>query len=261
MVSYKTILLEKNEGIATITLNRPKYLNALNSQLLKELDHAISAVESDDKIRVAVITGCEKSFAAGADISENEKFSNPLGAHRFLKLVQDVYNRVEDMEKPIIAAVSGFALGGGCELTLACDIRLAAENAVFGLPEVKIGVLPGGGGTQRLSRLIGTGRAKELIYIGDPIDAQEAYRIGLVNKIFPTASLMDETKKMALKLVKRPGAALKFAKLSINGGMNMGLKPALTYESRCEEILFSTEDQREGMRAFIEKRRPVFKNR
>jgi len=260
-VNYKTITFNKSEGIATITLNRPKSLNALNSQLLRELGHVILNIESDDEIKVAIITGNGKSFAAGADITEIEEITTPLDAHQFLKLVQDVHNKVEDMEKPVIAAVNGLALGGGCELALACDIRLAADTAVFGLPEIKIGVLPGGGGTQRLSRLVGVGRAKELIYIGDPIDAQEAYRIGLVNKVFPAASLMEEEKKMALKLIQRPGAALKLAKLSINGGMNMALKPALTYEVRCQEILFSTEDQKEGMRAFIEKRKPVFKNK
>lgn len=260
-MNYKTILFEKSGGIATITLNRPKSLNALNSQLLRELDHVLSEIEDDDAIGAAIITGNERSFAAGADIAEIEKITSPMDSHRFLKLVQHVHNKVEDVEKPMIAAVSGLALGGGCELALACDLRLAADTAIFGLPEIKIGVLPGGGGTQRLSKLVGTGKAKEMIYLGDPIDAQEAYRIGLVNKVFPAVTLMDEARKMALKLVQRPGAALKLAKLSINGGMNMGMKAALKYEVRCQEILFSTDDQREGMKAFIEKRKPVFKNK
>lgn len=258
---YQTIIYEKNEGIAIITLNRPKSMNALNTLLLKELYHVVGDIDNDEDIKVAILTGSEKFFVAGADITEIDKIANPVSARRFLKIVQDVINRVEDMEKPIIAAVSGFALGGGCELALACDIRLAAENAVFGLPEIKIGVIPGGGGTQRLPRLVGAGRAKELIYTGDFIEVHEAYRIGLVNKIYTTASLMEEAKKMASKIVRQPGEAVKAAKLSVNGGMNMDVKSAITYEARCFEILFSTEDQKEGTRAFLEKRNPVFKNR
>jgi len=260
-IPYQTIFCEKSEGIAIITLNRPKSMNALNTLLLKELHHVIDDIDSDENIKVAILTGSEKFFVAGADITEIDKIANPVSARRFLKIVQDVINRVDDMEKPIIAAVSGFALGGGCELALACDIRLAADNAVFGLPEIKIGVIPGGGGTQRLPRLIGAGRAKELIYTGDFIDVQEAYRIGLVNKVYTVASLIIEAKKIAAKIVRQPGEAVKAAKLSVNGGMNMDIKSAIAYEARCFEILFSTEDQKEGMRAFVEKRKPVFKNR
>lgn len=260
-MDYQTILYEKSEGIATVTLNRPKSMNALNSQVFKELDHAFSEIDGDDEVRVAILTGSEKFFAAGADITEISKIATPVEAHRFLKDVQALFNRIEDLEKPVIAAISGLALGGGCELALACDLRIAAESAMFGQPEIKIGVIPGAGGTQRLPRIIGVTKAKELLYTGDVIDAQEAYRIGLVNKVVSVASLMEEARKMALKIARQPGMALKVTKLAVNGGLNMDIKSAMAYEARCFEILFSTEDQKEGMKAFVEKRKPAFKNR
>ena len=173
--------------------------------------------------------------------------------------IQAVYNQIENSEKPIIAAVNGPALGGGLELALACDIRIAAENAIFGSPEIKIGVIPGGGGIKRLTRLIGLGKARELLYTGEPINAQEANSIGLVNKVVSLQSLMVEAKKMAAKLVKQPRHALTLTKIAINKGMDMDLQSALANEARCFEILFSTEDQKEGMKAFLEKRKPVFK--
>jgi enoyl-CoA hydratase len=165
------------------------------------------------------------------------------------------------LDKPVIAAVSGLALGGGCELALACDLRIAAENATFGQPEIKIGVIPGAGGTQRLPRLVGLGRAKELLFTGDTIDAQEAYRIGLVNKVVPVEALMSETRKLALKVTKQPPLALKTTKAVVNEGINMNIQSALALEARGFEILFSTEDQKEGMKAFLEKRKPIFKGK
>lgn len=258
---YKTIIYEKSEGIGTITLNRPKSMNALNSELFRELNHVLDEIERDDDVKVVIFTGGEKFFAAGADITEVGKISTPVEAHAFAKEAQNIFNRIEDLEKPVIAAVSGFALGGGCELALACDLRIAAENASFGQPEIKIGVMPGGGGTQRLPRVIGLTKAKELLYTGDPIDAHEAYRIGLVNKVVPTESLMDEARKMALKIARQPGIPLKITKLAVNRGINMDIKSAMAYEACCFEMLFSTEDQKEGMQAFIEKRKPVFKNK
>jgi enoyl-CoA hydratase/carnithine racemase len=260
-MDYQTILYEKSEGLATITLNRPKSMNALNSQVFKELGLALSEVDGDDSVKVVILAGSEKFFAAGADITEIGEIGTPVDAHRFLKDAQAVFNRIEDLEKPVIAAISGLALGGGCELVLACDLRIAADNAVFGQPEIKIGVIPGAGGTQRLPRIVGVTKAKELLYTGDFIDAQEAYRIGLVNKVVSVASLMEEAKKMALKIARQPGMALKVTKLAVNGGLNMDIKSAMAYEARCFEILFSTEDQKEGMKAFVEKRKPVFKNR
>jgi enoyl-CoA hydratase/carnithine racemase len=260
-MDYQTIVYERQEGIATITLNRPKSMNSLSSQLLKELDHALTDIERDDSIKVVILAGTEKFFAAGADITEIGSLATSVDAHRFLKDAQAVFNKMEDLEKPVIAAISGLALGGGCELALACDLRIAAENSTFGQPEIKIGVIPGAGGTQRLPRIIGLTKAKELLYTGDFIDAQEAYRIGLVNKVVPVASLMDESRKMAQKISRQPGFALKVTKLAVNGGFNMDIKSAMAYEARCFEILFSTEDQKEGMKAFVEKRKPAFKDK
>jgi len=260
-MDYKTILYEKKNRVGTITLNRPKSMNSLSSELLGELDHMLMEIEHDEEVKVVVLTGSEKYFAAGADITEVGQIKTPSEAHRFIKMAQSVFNHIEDLEKPVIAAISGLALGGGCELALACDLRIAADNASFGQPEIKIGVIPGGGGTQRLPRIVGITKSKELLYTGDFIDAQEAYRIGLLNKVVPAASLTEEVQKLALKIARQPREALKATKLSVNTGLSMDLKSAISYEARCFEILFSTEDQKEGMTAFIEKRKPEFKDR
>jgi len=259
-MDYTTILYEKSEGIGTITLNRPESMNALNSSLMEELGHVFSEISTDNDVKVVIITGQEQFFAAGADITEVANIKTPDDVYNFSRAA-DVIRKLEDFDKPIIAAVSGVALGGGCELALACDLRIAAENAVFGLPEIKLGVLPGAGGTQRLPRLVGAANAKELLYTGDFINATEAYRIGLVNKIVPVETLRDESKAMAKKIANRPGIALKMIKIAVNGGLSMDLKSAMAYEARCFEILFATEDRKEGMTAFIEKRKPSFKNR
>jgi enoyl-CoA hydratase len=260
-MEYNTIMYEKSDRIGTITLNRPKSMNALNSELLKELNQVVTEIESDQEVKVVIITGNDRFFAAGADITEIAGIKTPGDAHRFISLAQSIFDRIEDLEKPVIAAVSGLALGGGCELTLSCDLRIAAENASFGQPEIKIGVIPGGGGTQRLPRIVGLTKAKELLYTADMVDAQEAHRIGLVNKVVPVESLMEEARKMALKIARQPGEALRATKLCVNAGLDMGLKSGLAYEARCFEMLFSTEDQKEGMSAFIEKRKPQFKDR
>ena len=260
-MTYNTVIYEKSDRIGTITLNRPKSMNSLSSELLKELDHVLTEIDNDDEVKVVILAGSDKYFAAGADITEIGQIKTPKDAHRFLKMAQSVFNHIEDLEKPVIAAIGGLALGGGCELTLACDLRIAAENATFGQPEIKIGVIPGAGGTQRLPRIVGVTKAKELLYTGDFMDAQEAYRTGLINKIVPAASLMEEARKMALKIAKQPGEALKVTKLAVNSGLNMDIKSAVAYEARCFEMLFSTEDQKEGMSAFIEKRKPEFKDR
>lgn len=260
-MAYNTILYEKDEGIGTITLNRPKSMNALNKEILKELTYVLDEIKGDDDIRVVIITGNEKYFCAGADLPEVRGIITPMDAHRYIKNGQHVFNTIEDLEKPVIAAISGLALGGGCELAISCDLRIAAENAIFGQPEIKIGVIPGAGGTQRLPRLIGVTKAKEILYTGDFIDAQEAYRIWLVNKVVPVESLMEETKKMALKIASQPGIALKLTKIAINGGLNMDIRSAMAYETRCFEIMFSTKDQKEGVKAFVEKRAPIYKNK
>ncbi|MBW1679692.1 MAG: enoyl-CoA hydratase/isomerase family protein [Deltaproteobacteria bacterium] len=260
-MEFKTIVYEKDDGIGTITLNRPKSMNAISNKVVSELDQVISKIAKDEEISVVIITGSEKVFAAGADIKEISGIKTPIEAHRFEVSIHALFNKIESIEKPVIAAVNGLALGGGCELTLVCDIRIAAENAVFGQPEIKIGVIPGAGGTQRLPRLIGVGRAKVLLYTGDSIDAREAYRIGLANKVVPVESLMDEAKKMAFKLKSQPPYALKITKMAVNEGINMDLQSALNYEARCFEIIFSTEDRKEGLRAFLEKTKPIFKGK
>ena len=260
-MKYKTIILRKEGGLATITLNRPDNLNALNGQAFCELEAALDEAERDDGVKVVLLTGGEHCFSAGFDLREINELATLAQARRFFREAHGVFNRIEELEKPVVAAISGFALGGGCELALACDLRIAAENATFGQPEIKIGMIPGGGGTQRLPRLIGLTKAKELLYTGDHITAKEAYRIGLLNKVVAAASLMDEVKGMALKIASQPQPALKAAKLAVNGGRNMDMQSAMTYEARCFDLLFSTEDQKEGVMAYMEKRKPVFKNR
>jgi enoyl-CoA hydratase len=261
IMEFNTIDFNKEGQIAVITLNRPKSMNAINNEFIDELDRILNKIAGDDEIGAVIITGSEKVFAVGADLKEINSIAMPVDAHSFVSRVQCVFNKIERSEKPFIAAVSGLALGGGCELSMACDIRIAAENAMFGQPEIKVGVIPGAGGTQRLPRLIGMGRAKELLYTGDPVDALEAYRIGLVNKVVPVKALMDEAKKMAGKFIRQPGFTLRITKMVVNDGINMDLQSALAYEARCFELLFSTEDQKEGVKAFVEKRKPVFKNR
>ncbi|TGE36396.1 enoyl-CoA hydratase/isomerase family protein [Desulfosporosinus fructosivorans] len=259
-MEYKTIIVRIEEGIATLTLNRPEVLNALNDQVFNELADAASEMAADPTVRVVIITGGEKVFAAGADISQMatatavEVMTSDKPSHR-------AFHLIETMPKPVIAAIAGYALGGGCELTLVADIRIAAENAQFGLPEIKLGILPGAGGTQRLPRLIGPGRAKELIFGGDFIKAEEALRIGLVNKVVPTNQLFEEAKKMAKRLCDRGAVALRLAKSAVNEGLRMDLEAGLQYEDKCFNLLFATEDQKEGMRAFLEKRPAKFQGR
>lgn len=259
-MAYETIIVEIEEGVATLTLNRPKVLNALNDQVFNELAEAAEELATDQSVRVVIITGGEKVFAAGADISQMASASavdvttsdNP--SHR-------AFHLIENMPKPVIAAIAGFALGGGCELTLVADVRIAADNAQFGLPEIKLGILPGGGGTQRLPRLIGSGRAKELIFGGDFIKAEEALRIGLVNKVVPADQLFNEAHKMAKKFADRGAVALRLAKSAVNEGQRMDLEAGLQYEHKCFSLLFATDDQKEGMRAFLEKRPANFQGR
>ncbi|HOQ41969.1 MAG TPA: enoyl-CoA hydratase-related protein [Smithellaceae bacterium] len=260
-MKYETILVESGEGVATITLNRPKSMNALNNRMLEELASVFGDIGEDSRIKVVIITGHEKFFAAGADLAEVSAITNPMEAHQYIKRARKAFDAIEEIEKPVIAAVSGLALGGGCELCLACDLRMAAETAIFGQPEIRIGVIPGAGGTQRLPRIVGVTKAKELLFTGESIDASEALRIGLVNRIVPPASLLEETRKLALTIAKRPGEALSVTKMVVNGGMKMELNSALAYEAKCFEYLFSTEDRKEGMSAFVEKRKPMFKDR
>ena len=262
-MKYETITYDKDEtaGVSIITLNRPVHLNALSEEMLDELSSLTVSIAQDQDLGAVIITGGDKCFAAGADIAQVSRLDSPAAAHAFVSKAHMVMDGIERIEKPVIAAVNGIAFGGGCELALACDIRLASETALFALPEIKIGVMPGGGGTQRLPRLIGAGRAKEMLFSGEPVNAREAYRIGLVNRVFPVESLMEEARKMAAKFAARPRIALRMNKAAVSAGTGMDLHSALAYEARCFELLFSTEDLKEGMRAFLEKRKPVFKDK
>lgn len=259
-MAYETILVKIEEGIGTITLNRPEVLNALNSQVFTELGEAANELSADESVRVVIITGGDKVFAAGADIKQMAT-ATAVDVSTSVRPSLIAFNRIENMHKPVIAAIAGYALGGGCELTLTADVRIAADNAQLGFPEIKLGILPGGGGTQRLPRLIGAGKAKELIFSGDFISAEEALRIGLVNKVVPADQLLIEAKKMAKKFASRGAVAIQMAKTCINEGLQMDLDTGLQYEHKCFSLLFATEDQKEGMKAFIEKRRPNFKGK
>lgn len=257
-MEYQNILFQIEGGIAKITFNRPKVLNAMNFEVMTELAHALKICAADDAVKVFILTGIgEKAFVAGADISQMQ-YSSPVEIMKLMELGQETLRFLETMGKPSIAAVNGFALGGGTEIALACDIRIAAENAMFGQPEILIGILPGWGGTQRLPRLVGMGIAKELILGGGQINAHRAYEIGLVNKVVPFANLMEEAQKLADKFTKLPGFALKMAKNSINYGFDMSLDNAVKLELSAISQCFSTQDQKEGMKAFLEKRKPAF---
>jgi enoyl-CoA hydratase len=260
-MGYNNILFSIDEGIATITFNRPKALNAMNTETMSELMDAVSLCRNDDDIRVIILTGSgDKAFVAGADIAQMQD-SEPREALAFMELGHETLRLLETTPKPSIAAVNGFALGGGTEISMACDMRFASEKARFGQPEILIGLIPGWGGTQRLPRLVGMGRAKELILGGGQIDATRAYEIGLVNRIYPPETLMEETIKFARKLSGLPPFQLKMAKQSINFGYDLPLDNAGRLEVECCAQCFSTEDQKEGMKAFLEKRKPDYKGR
>lgn len=258
----ENIIFESKNHIGIITISRPSAMNALNSETLRELDEAVDMVARDKNIYVLVITGSgEKAFVAGADITEM-KDKNVFEGRQFGILGNRVFRKIEMLEVPSIAAVNGFALGGGCELSLCCDIRIAGENAKFGQPEVSLGITPGFGGTQRLPRTIGAARAKEIIYTGKIIKAEEALQIGLVNKVVPLESLMKEAMAMAEKIASNAPIAVKSCKVAIDRGMQCDIDTGLMYESEVFAQCFSTEDQKDAMGAFIEKRKlEGFKNR
>lgn len=255
----ENVIFKQENGIAEVTINRPKSLNALNTQTLKELGQVINEISERKDIYTVIITGAgEKSFVAGADITEM-KDKSAIEGREMAKLAQKVFSNIENMPQIVIAAVNGYALGGGCELSMACDIRLASTKAKFGQPEVGLGIIPGFAGTQRLPRLVGKGRAKELIFTTDMIDANEAYRIGLVNKIYEPNELIDKAKEMANKIMSKGTYAVSLAKSSINNGLNMDTESAYAFEADLFGLCFSTEDQTEGMGAFVGKRKASFK--
>ena len=253
--------LTKKDNIAVITMNRPEALNALSKAVFADLEAVLDDVENDDDVYVVVITGAGRAFIAGADIGEMAPMNVAEGL-AFSELGNRLLMRVDMMEKPSIAAVNGFALGGGCEMALACDIRIASEKAKFGQPEVGLGIIPGFGGTQRMARIIGTGAAMELIYTADTIDAQKAKEIGMVNYVVPAEELMDKTMEMAHKICKNAQKAIRVSKMAIRRGIDCDISTAVTYEALAFATCFGTEDQKEGMQAFLEKRKDKhFKNR
>ena len=249
------VLLEKKGNIAIATINRPKALNALNSQVLEDLNELVDLVNADEEIRALVLTGAgEKAFVAGADIGEMSTLTKAEG-EAFGKKGNDVFRKLETMPIPTIAAVNGFALGGGCELSMSCDIRICADTAVFGQPEVGLGITPGFGGTQRLARLVSPGMAKQLIYTARNIKADEALRIGLVNAVYPAADLMAAAEKMAVTIAANAPIAVRACKKAINEGLDVDMDAAIVIEEKLFGSCFETADQKEGMGAFLEKRK------
>jgi enoyl-CoA hydratase len=259
-MNYKNILLEIKNNIAVVTINRPDKLNALNGDTINELDDLFTSLKNNQEVFVVVVTGSgEKAFVAGADISELNKL-DVLSAKEFSEKGNRVYRKIEDLEKPVIAAVNGFALGGGCELALACHIRTASENAKFGQPEVNLGIIPGYGGTQRLARVINSARALEMILTGDMVSAEEAFRIGLVNKLYPQAELLNKTLELASKIASKGQQAIRLALKAVKATDNISLVEGLSYEASLFALVCGTDDFKEGTKAFLEKRKPQFKH-
>jgi len=260
-VNYQTLLLDVNDNIAVVTLNRPDKLNALNEQTIIDLDSIFDELKENELVYVVVLTGSgEKAFVAGADIKELNKL-DMISAKEFAEKGQAVFNKIDKFDKPVIAAVNGFALGGGCELALACHIRLASDNAKFGQPEVNLGIIPGYGGSQRLARLINTGRAMEYILTADMISADEAYRIGLVNKVYTQNELLDKAIEMAKKITVKGQQAIRMAVKAVKAVDQMSLKEGQNLEASLFALCCGTEDFKEGTSAFLEKRKPEFKNK
>jgi enoyl-CoA hydratase len=254
-MAYKYILVEKSEKVGLVKINRPDVYNAVNVEAILELEHAMQDFDKDNEIRVIIVTGEGKAFVSGSDISRLAEMDS-IQAREYSQVGQRVLSFIENMEKPVLAAVNGFALGSGCELAMACDIRIASEKAKFGQPEVKLGLIPGHAGTQRLARLVGVAKAKEMIFTGDVVDAAEALRIGLVNKVVAPEVLMDEAKSMAKKIIDVGPTAVRIAKTVINRGIDANLTTANAVETEAFSILFSTDEAKEGMKAFLEKRKP-----
>jgi enoyl-CoA hydratase len=257
-MDFENVIVEKDGAVAVVTLNRPQQLNALSYGLVKDLSFALQALDQDDEVRALIVTGGEKVFAAGADIKEmadrgpfDERIQERL-AYR---------DRINKISKPVIAAVSGFALGGGCELAMSCDIIIASETARFGQPEVNLGIIPGSGGTQRLSHAVGKYRAMEMVLTGEALSAAEAERFGLVNRVVPVELLLDEAKNMAKKIAAKPILAIKAAKEAVLKSANMPLDEGLDFERKSFYMLLASEDRKEGMKAFLEKRKPEFKGK
>jgi enoyl-CoA hydratase len=260
-MAYDNLLFEVNEQIARITFNRPNVLNALNRKTMEELGACLKTVRADDTIRVLILTGAgEKAFIAGADINELSQQTPVLG-REYTLYGQEIIHRLETLGKPVIAAINGFALGGGCEVALACTLRIASRNAKLGQPEVKLGIIPGYGGTQRLARLCGKGVAHELILTGEMISAEEALRVGLVNRVVDSAELLAAAEAIARKIIANAPLAVKYAMEAVERGMEMPQEEGLYLEATLFGLACATQDMREGTRAFLEKRPPKFEGR
>lgn len=257
-MGYDTIILEPDGPIAFLKVNRPQALNALNRKVISDLVAVLEEIEKGVMPKVLILTGTgEKAFVAGTDIIEMEHLSG-FEARAFANSARLAVDKVANLDRPVIAAINGFALGGGCELAMACDIRIASEKARIGQPETGLGIIPGSGGTQRLPRLVGLSKAKQLVFTGEVIDAKTALDIGLVDKVVPPEQLMEEARKMAISIAAKPRVALALAKSAINRGIDMSLQEGLSYEIECFAQCFSTKDQKEGMKAFSEKRKPNY---
>jgi len=260
-MSFENLSLERDGAVAILTVNRPKVLNALNTQTLDELRRAILDLKRDEAVRAVILTGAgEKSFIAGADINELAT-QTPVSGREHAMTGQHILDLIEHMGKPVIAAINGFALGGGCELAMACTIRIAADTAKLGQPEINLGLIPGYAGTQRLTRIVGRGRALELLLTGDQVTAQEAHRLGLVNRVVPAADLMAEAKKLAATLAAKAPVAIRYILEAVHKGVEMPFAQAQVFEATLFGLVASTEDMREGTKAFLEKRKAEFKGK
>lgn len=260
-MEYKNTLYEKSEGIATITINRPKALNALNEETVLELLARLEDAKKDENVKVVVVTGAgDKAFSAGADLKMMKGAGAVKGMH-LSQVGQELTTEIEKLEKPVIAAINGYALGGGLELSMACDLRIASENAKLGQPEINVGLIPGWGGTQRLPRFVGKAIAKEMIFTGKMIDVKTAERLGLLNKVVPANELNAAVKKLANELMSKPPIGLELAKQLIHNSTEIDLRVGLTHEAEAFGILASTEDFKEGVTAFLEKRKPKYKGK
>src|SRR5579859_7087909 len=260
-MTFENLLFEKKQQVAYVTVNRPKVLNALNSATIGELRAVFTQLKDDREVRVVILTGAgEKSFVAGADIGELQK-NNPVEAKEYTHRGQAVLDLIENLGKPVIACINGFALGGGCEIAMACTMRLSSENAKLGQPEVKLGIIPGYGGTQRLPRLVGKGIAMQMVLAGEMITAQEAHRIGLVNEVLPSAELIPRAEAIAAKIIANAPLAVQYAMEAVNKGMEMTLSEGLYLEAVLFGVACATEDKKEGTAAFLEKRQAQFKGK